>query len=237
MGFHLRFIVMRCFNIANCSGAAFVAAGLLLGFSLSSTPAAAEPREVGVWYDDTGRGAVKIEICTPTTLCAKIYWLKEKTSADSGKPLVDRLNPEPSMRNRPICGLPVMGDLVKIDSGFDNGWIYDPKAGKSYSVALDLVDADTLKVTGYKGMRFLGKSFIWTRAPVDLPSCDQEAALPPAPAPVPAVRKKQVQNTAAKKTKHETGASKLGAADVAKSSHKKKPEKAAATQPPPVASN
>jgi uncharacterized protein (DUF2147 family) len=240
LGFHLRFIVMRCLNIANCSGSALVAAGLLLGFSLSATPASAEPKEVGIWYDDTGRGAVKIEICTPTTLCAKIYWLKEKTSAETGKPLVDRLNPEPSMRNRPICGLPVMGDLVKIDSGFDNGWIYDPKAGKSYSVALDLVDADTLKVTGYKGMRFLGKSFIWTRAPVDLPSCEKdEAAIPPVPTPVPAVRKKQVQNaTATKKAKNETGASKLGAADVAKSSsHKKKIEKAAATQPPPVASN
>ncbi|WP_290987087.1 DUF2147 domain-containing protein [Hyphomicrobium sp.] len=241
MGFHLRFIVMRCINTSRRSSAAFAAAGLLLGTSFAAAPAFADPKEVGVWYDDTGKGAVKIEICTPTTLCAKIYWLKEPM-ADNGKPKIDRFNPEPAMRNRPICGLPIMGDLVKVDSGFDNGWVYDPKEGKSYSVALDLVDQDTLKVTGYKGMRFLGKSFIWTRAPADLPSCDKDqASLPGAvPAPVPAVRKKQATAASAttKKAKNDVGASKLGAADVAKSSHKKKSEKAtAATQQPPVASN
>ncbi|MFA5956954.1 DUF2147 domain-containing protein [Hyphomicrobium sp.] len=236
MSFHLRFIVMRCFNIANCSGVASAAAGLLLSVAGFAAPAAADPREVGIWYDDTGKGAVKIEICTPTTLCGKIYWLKEPM-ADNGQPKIDAYNPEPSKRKRPICGLPILGDLEKIsDGGFDNGWVYDPKEGKSYSVALDLVDADTLKVTGYKGMRFLGKSFIWTRAPADLPSCDSQAALPPVPAPVPAVRKKQASSDT-KKNKAEAGASKLGAADVAKSSHKKKTAKAAATQPPPIASN
>ncbi|MFT3732334.1 MAG: DUF2147 domain-containing protein [Hyphomicrobium sp.] len=236
MNFHLRFIVMRCFNIANCSGVALVAAGFVLGIAIHVTPAAADPKEVGVWYDDTGKGAVKIEICTPTTLCGKIYWLKEPM-ADDGQPKMDRYNPEPSKRNRMICGLPIMGDLEKIsDGGFDNGWVYDPKEGKSYSVALDLVGPDTLKVTGYKGMRFLGKSFIWTRAPADLPACDAQAALPPAPAPVPAVRKKQTADSKKSKTAA-SGASKLGATDVAKSSHKKKAAKAAATQPPPVASN
>ena len=99
MNFHLRFIVMRCFNIANCSGAALAAAGFLLGFTMSAAPAAADPKEVGVWYDDTGKGAVKIEICTPTTLCGKIYWLKEPM-ADDGHPKIDRFNPEPSMRNQ-----------------------------------------------------------------------------------------------------------------------------------------
>jgi uncharacterized protein (DUF2147 family) len=228
---------MRCSNIANCSGAAIAAVGLLLGFTIQMAPAAADPKEVGVWYDDTGKGAVKIEICTPTTLCGKIYWLKEPM-ADDGQPKMDRYNPEPSRRNRPICGLPILGDLEKIsDGGFDNGWVYDPKEGKSYSVALDLVDTDTLKVTGYKGMRFLGKSFIWKRAPADLTSCDSQAALPEVPAPVPAVRKKQASAANAKK-KVSSPASKLGASDVAKTTHKKKKaEKAAAIQPPPVASN
>jgi uncharacterized protein (DUF2147 family) len=226
---------MRCFNIANCSGAALAAVGVLLGAAGFAAPAAADPKEVGVWYDDTGKGAVKIEICTPTTLCGKIYWLKEPM-ADNGQPKIDAHNPEPSKRKRPICGLEVLSGLEQVGGGFDNGSVYDPKEGKSYSVALDLVDGDTLKVTGYKGMRFLGRSMIWTRAPADLPSCDSQAAVPPVPVPVPAVRKKQAASDT-KKSKTAAGASKLGAADVAKSSHKKKTAKAAATQPPPVASN
>ncbi|WP_045835031.1 DUF2147 domain-containing protein [Hyphomicrobium sp. 99] len=250
MNFHLRFIVMRSFNIANCSAAALVAATCLLGTTIRPAPAAADPQEVGVWYDDTGKGAVKIEICTPTTLCGKIYWLQEPMAGD-GQPKVDRYNPDASQRTRPICGLPVLGDLEQLSGGgFDNGWVYDPKEGKSYSVALDLVGPDTLKVTGYKGMRFLGKSFIWTRAPADLPSCAPDAASAPE-AVHPGDAKKQKQATGATKKPSKTasgtsasGASKAGATDVAAATHKKKkpPEKAVATQPqpkaqPPVASN
>ncbi|RUP07558.1 MAG: DUF2147 domain-containing protein [Hyphomicrobium sp.] len=238
MSFHLRFIVMRSFNIANSSAATLAVATCLLGATIGPAPAAADPKEVGVWYDDTGKGAVKIEICTPTTLCGKIYWLQEPMS--DGQPKVDRYNPDASQRSRPICGLPVLGDLVQLSGGgFDNGWVYDPKEGKSYDVALDLIDADTLKVTGYKGMRFLGKSFIWTRAPADLPSCAPDAAAAPGPV------KKEAAGATKKPSKTAAGAAKPAATNVAATTtHKKKkaPDKAVATQPQPqpqqpVASN
>lgn len=238
MSFHLRFIVMRSFNIGNSSAATLAVATCLLGAAIGPAPAAADPKEVGVWYDDTGKGAVKIEICTPTTLCGKIYWLQEPMS--DGQPKVDRYNPDASQRSRPICGLPVLGDLVQLSGGgFDNGWVYDPKEGKSYDVALDLIDADTLKVTGYKGMRFLGKSFIWTRAPADLPSCAPDAAAAPGPV------KKEAAGATKKPSKTAAGAAKPAATNVAATTtHKKKkaPDKAVATQPQPqpqqpVASN
>lgn len=237
MKFHLRFIVMRNLNIANCSGVALVAAACLFGFAIRPTAAAADPKEVGVWYDDTGKGAVKIEICTPTTLCGKIYWLEEPMAAD-GQPKIDRYNPDASQRARPICGLPVLGNLEQLSSGgFDNGWVYDPKEGKSYDVALDLIDGDTLKVTGYKGMRFLGKSFIWTRAPADLPSCAPDAAAAPTQVK-PGDAKKQATGATKKTTKSASDASKFGGANVATAPHKKKAAvKEAATQPPPAASN
>jgi uncharacterized protein (DUF2147 family) len=227
-GLHQRFIAMRCFRTVGLTRVAKLGVFCLAGLASASLPAFADPREVGVWFNDEGDGAVKIEVCTPTTLCGKIYWLKQPM-ADDGHPKVDRFNPEPGMRKRPICGLTVMRDLVKIDNGFDNGSIYNPKDGKSYDVALDLVSADKLKVTGYKGMRFLGKSFIWTRAPADLPACNDQATLSPVPAPVPAVRKKHSLSA------NGAAPSKLGAAD-AYTAKKKKTVKAA-TQPPPIASN
>jgi len=152
---------MQHINIAKYSGPALRAAAIVAGFAISVAPAGATPPEVGIWYDDTGRGAVKIDICGDT-LCGKIVWLKEPVNV-KGEALTDKNNPEPSMRRRPICGLPVLGDLQQMsEGGFDNGWVYDPKVGKSYSAALDLLNANTLKVTGYAGMRFLGKSLIWT---------------------------------------------------------------------------
>ena len=140
------------------------------------------PKEAGVWIDDTGKGAVKIEPCG-AKLCGRIVWLRDPLNA-KGEPLTDKNNPDSSMHVRPICGLPTLGDLSAMpEGGFDNGWVYDPKVGMSYSVALDLVGADQLQVTGYKGVRFLGKSFIWTRAKTELPSCaPTTAATRPAPA-------------------------------------------------------
>ncbi|MEQ1719397.1 MAG: DUF2147 domain-containing protein [Hyphomicrobium sp.] len=150
----------------------------LLGAALSAaSPAAAGLRETGIWYDDTGRGAVKIEQCG-NKLCGKIYWLKELVNAE-GKPLIDRHNPNEAQRNRPICGLQVFGGVTKMQDGdWDAGWIYDPKEGKSYSVAMVMEDNDTLKVTGYLVMKLMGRTLTWKRAPADLPHCAQNAAAP-----------------------------------------------------------
>ncbi len=129
----------------------------------------------GVWFDDTGDGAVEIGPCGDR-LCGRIVWLKSPTDK-SGRPLTDGYNPEAAMRKRPICGLPVIGDLKRQNNGaWDAGWIYDPKEGKSYDVELKLRSADRLVVTGYLGTKFLSESFIWTRAPATIPKCTTTSA-------------------------------------------------------------
>jgi len=144
--------------------------------AISAGSAAADPREAGIWYDDSGKGAVRLTVCGDK-LCGHIYWLKEPLYPD-GKPLRDRHNPNESQRTRPICGLQVIGGLAPMESGeWDSGWIYDPKEGKSYSVAIALTDMNTLKVTGYLVMRMMGRTLTWKRAPDDLPSCAQNAAV------------------------------------------------------------
>lgn len=148
------------------AAAAFPANGQTTG----ETTGQAAPREAGIWYDDTGKGAVRIEVCG-SKLCGRIVWLKEPVNA-AGKHLTDKNNPDPAKRTRPICGLQILGQVQRMsDGGYDNGWVYDPKVGKAYDVALTLVAPNKLKVTGYAGVRFLGKSFTWTRAPDDLPDC------------------------------------------------------------------
>ena len=148
--------------------------------ALSAAPAS---KELGVWYDDTGDGAINIEPCGDK-LCGKLVWLKEPLN-DKGQPLFDRHNPDESKRKRPICGLPIFGDLKKqADGSWDSGWVYDPHEGKSYSFTFALSGADKLQVTGYLGMKLLGKTMTWTRAPGNLPSCAAQpaAATPPPPA-------------------------------------------------------
>jgi len=166
-----------------------VALGVVLPALVTAAAAQTMPREVGLWYDDTGKGAVEIVPCGDR-LCGRIAWLKDLLNAE-GKPLVDRFNPNPARRTTPICGLQVVGGLQAMTGGtWDSGWIYDPKTGSAYDLAIQLSGPDQLKVTGYKGVKLFSKSFTWRRAPDDLPRCNGvpaagQAAVPPATAKKP----------------------------------------------------
>ena len=171
-------MIERVFTLAGAA-VRFLPALVVGLVALSSESSAARP-ELGVWYDDSGQGAVEIYICADNAnrLCGRIVWLKEPLNAE-GVAKHDRYNPDPAYQARPICGLPMLWGLGLMSDGtFDDGKIYDPKTGKTYSASLQLAQADKLTVTGYLGVKMLGKSFTWTRAPADLPRC--QGAPPPA---------------------------------------------------------
>lgn len=125
---------------------------------------------VGVWFNETGRGAIAIEPCD-NNLCGHIVWLEETTGKD-GQPLSDKRNPEAANRSRPICGLQILGGLSQQpDGSWDDGWIYDPQQGKSFDVQLILRAPTTLEVLGYKGLKIFSRKMLWRRAPADLGTC------------------------------------------------------------------
>jgi uncharacterized protein (DUF2147 family) len=145
---------------------------------LATTSHAADPAKAnvaksnvdGVWIDAKGEGAVEIGACGEK-LCGRIVWVKDPNDK-TGKPLVDAYNPEPAKKKRPICGLPIIGDLKRQpDGSWDAGWIYDPNDGKSYDLEVTAKSADRLQIKGYMGMKMLSETFIWTRAPATLQRC------------------------------------------------------------------
>ena len=209
-----------------------LAPAVLAAFALATGSAVAQApsptlMEAGVWVNDVGDGAVELYICQDkaSRLCGRIVWLKEPLNAE-GVPKHDRYNPKAEMQNRPICGLPVLGNLARdSEGGFDSGWIYDPKAGKSYSAAVRLSSRDKLTVTGYLGMKFMGKSFVWTRAPADLKRCDGAAgAQPISTGAKPAARPVTTPGTAsAAATKPKQPTAPASATGTAKASTASKP--------------
>lgn len=139
--------------------------------SMSSAQAQSQPAEIGIWYNHTGKGAVQVYRCMQDAkrLCGRIVWLK-KTTNDSGEPLTDGRNPKAAMRSRPICGLPVLGNLQRASNGsWKGGWVYDPEKGAAYTASIQAKSAERLAMTGYKGIFY--KTHIWKRAPADLPRC------------------------------------------------------------------
>lgn len=151
-----------------------VAAAAICGVSMVvAAPAATASPFEGLWYDDTGRGAVMIERCG-RSLCGHITWLRSPFKKN-GQPLTDALNPSGRKRKRLICGLQVIGGLRPMSDGtWDRGWIYDPKQGKQFDVALSLRNRNTLVVLGYLNFKFMSKTLIWKRAPDTLEPCANE---------------------------------------------------------------
>jgi uncharacterized protein (DUF2147 family) len=155
--------VVRYFRLAGCT---IATAALLAGGAAAqgpANPANTNPANdvSGVWIDHTGQGAVEIAPCAGpggTRVCGRVVWLK---------------NPEhKSVSGKRICGTQVLGDLRKDAANtWEAGWIYNPEDEERFSASLQLANADTLRVTGYLGIKLLGETFTWKRATTALQSC------------------------------------------------------------------
>ena len=134
---------------------AFVAA--LLPFA----PVAMAQDILGLW--DTGESRVEIYACGER-LCGRIAELDEPLDAD-GNPKLDKNNPDPALRSRPILGMDLIaGFTPKGEGKWRGGKIYDPRDGKTYKCAMSLKPDGTLEVRGYVGLAVFGKTVVWTRA-------------------------------------------------------------------------
>lgn len=120
---------------------------------------------IGVWLVQDKDAQVRIYRATNGKYYGKVYWLKEPNN-DEGKPRVDINNPDESMRNTPIMGKVIMKDFSydPEEKEWVDGTIYQSQTGKTYTGYMEMNDDGTLYMKGFvMGMRFLGKSNIWTR--------------------------------------------------------------------------
>ncbi len=141
---------------------------LLLGVSRAF---AAQPDDiVGVWFNEERDAKIELARCG-AKYCGTIVWLKEPlypAGSDEGAPgtrKVDRNNPEPARRAMPIIGLEIVRDFVYAgDNVWEDGTVYDPENGKTYSGRMTLVSRGRLDLRGYIGISLIGRTTTWTRA-------------------------------------------------------------------------
>lgn len=73
-------------------------------------------------------------------------------------------NPDPKLRNREVVGLVMLNDFVfDGNKTWNDGTIYDPREGKTYSCKITLKDKNTINVRGYVGISMFGRTEVWTR--------------------------------------------------------------------------
>lgn len=134
----------------------------LLAIYIASFAADSEADELlGIWLNHEKDAHVKVYKCGEE-YCGKIVWLKNPE--EDGAPKKDKHNPDESLQSRPLKGLDILyGFNFDHNRKWDNGKIYNPRDGKTYSCYLKIQDDGRLKVRGFVGISLIGKTNYWTR--------------------------------------------------------------------------
>jgi uncharacterized protein (DUF2147 family) len=141
---------------------ALLSSALFLAAAISPVASKAdqESSPVGLWQTEDAQ----VEIYEADgKLNGKIAALDKKWTTD-GIEKTDISNPDPAKKKRPLVGLIVMIGFTPDGSGrWDHGTVYDPKSGNTYASFLEYSGGDTLKLRGYIGISFIGRTAVWTK--------------------------------------------------------------------------
>lgn len=118
---------------------------------------------LGVWMNEDKDAHIEI-FKRGDKYFGKLVWLKFPIDDETGKPKTDKNNPDENLRTRPTLGLEILTDFVfDGDNRWEDGDIYDPKKGNTYSCYMKFVEEKKLKIRGYIGISLLGRTTYWTR--------------------------------------------------------------------------
>ncbi|WP_229243990.1 DUF2147 domain-containing protein [Emticicia sp. CRIBPO] len=134
----------------------------LMLFFFAAFAARAQDITKGTWYNEEKSAKVQF-YKQGDKLFGKIVWLDDPNK--NGKPRTDEFNPDPKKKELPLMGLIFLKNF-KADGAkkWEDGEIYDPKNGKTYSSEMTLVSATQLNVRGYIGISLIGRTTKFTKA-------------------------------------------------------------------------
>lgn len=137
---------------------------MLLMFSISGVFAQKGDAILGTWLNQDEDAKIVITK-VDSKFTGKIIWVKKDEEDDGSKPNLDNNNPDESLQSRRVVGLEILSNLVwdEGDNEWDDGEIYDPKSGSTYSCYGELEDKNTLKLRGYVGISIIGRTAVWTK--------------------------------------------------------------------------
>lgn len=115
----------------------------------------------GTWLTAEKNGKIKIYKAKNDKYYGKVEWLADPT--ENGKPKVDKNNPDKTKHDQPIMGLTMLIGFEKTGNNkYEDGKIYDPKSGKTYSCVMTH-KGQKLEVRGYVGVSWMGRTEVWTK--------------------------------------------------------------------------
>lgn len=131
---------------------------LILAALLGGAPVVADT-VVGRWRTGTHDAIIEIARCG-RSICGRLL-TSDLLRREPGTR--DSKNAEPALRARPLQGLQMLGDFTPAAGGvWENGHVYDPEDGRTYSGRITPLGADRIKLRGCVFFP-LCKTQTWTR--------------------------------------------------------------------------
>ena len=137
----------------------YLLAALLCIPTFASAEAATTNDPSGVWLTQSKDARIRVSRCG-NALCGRVVWLREPIDKATGKAQLDDRNADPSLRGRPIVGIPLFIDMQAVGRNKWSGKIYNADDGKTYVSTVTLQPSGSLDVRGCMGAICAGE--IWT---------------------------------------------------------------------------
>jgi uncharacterized protein (DUF2147 family) len=161
--------------------------GVILISGIASA-VAADP--TGDWRVADGVANIRVAECNGS-MWGVVSWEKTPGGRDTN-------NPDPSKRNRPTLGMPILINMKKKPAADQwEGQVYNAKDGQSYSSTIKPVGSDQLEIQGCV-LGFLCGGETWTRVAGPIPSSPSNSMAKGSPKPQSVPKTAGSSNPAAK---------------------------------------
>lgn len=119
---------------------------------------------IGFWSTNAG-SVLEVHDCG-AEVCIRIVTISQKAPG-----VTDARNPDPALRDRPVCKVDIGTKFHLTDPDHaEGGRVYEPVSGKTYKAAMSS-DGNTLTLRGYIGIKTFGRSESWKRTSADSATC------------------------------------------------------------------
>ena len=132
---------------------------LIISFSfvkMGCSQAVTKDAVLGEWLAESKDGKVLI-YKQGEKYFGKISWGRDGDKKDLN-------NPDTKLKTQPIIGSVILKGFDFTGKVWENGTIYDPNNGKTYSCTIKMKKTNELEIRGFIGISLLGRTTVWTRA-------------------------------------------------------------------------
>ena len=125
---------------------------ILIGLSLSILLAAsaADASPVGLWRAKDG-AQIRVASCGKDSLCGFVASTNPRVDPATGRPPVDKHNPDPAKRNRPLVGIEILSGMMPSAPGEWSGALYNEDDGHTYRGKIRELGPHAIRIEGCAG--------------------------------------------------------------------------------------